>query len=192
MLSFPARRVSGGSGEPDSKMAVVKSSMHIGRVPGRAARPLLLTRAGCVGLAVVAVAACGSPTAPTRGGSSLSVGQWNGTTSQGMSITFTVAPDETLTALSIGYRVNGCSGSQTFADLSVRTAPEVVCPTAPCPSGATSYRAFIYGTGVPGQGPSTSVRGLFLPGGRAEGQATFTDFPNCGSEGPVTWTATRR
>lgn len=174
------------------RSAVVKSTMHVGQVSRREERPILRLRVGCVSLAVAAVAACGSPTAPTGGASSLSVGQWSGTTSQGMSITFTVSPDETLTGLSIGYRVNGCSGSEAFTNLSVRTAPEVICPTGPCPSGATSHRAFIYGSGVPGQGASTSVRGLFLPGGRAEGQATFEDFPNCGSEGPVTWTATRR
>jgi hypothetical protein len=170
----------------------VNSAMHAHQNAASRERSTLLLRIGCVSLVVAAVASCSSPTAPTAAVSSLSVGEWTGTTSQGMSITFTVSRDETLTQLSIGYRVNGCSGSQTFTNLSVRTAPEVICPSGSCPSGATSYRAFIYSFGVFGQGPSTSVNGLFLPGGRAEGRASFSDYPDCGSAGPVTWTATRR
>jgi hypothetical protein len=166
--------------------------MHTHQMIGRVERSRTLFRIGWLGFVVAAAGACSSPTAPTRPGLSLSVGQWSGTTSQGMSITFTVSPDETLTQIAIGYRVNGCSGSQTFTNLTVRTAPEVICASGSCPPGVTSYRAFNYASGIFGRGPATVVNGLFLPGDRAEGRASFWDYPGCGSEGPVTWTATRR
>ena len=145
-----------------------------------------------LGLGWALLSACTGPTAPTPAVTSLSAGQWSGTTSQGMSIAFTVSADETLTQITIGYRVNGCSGSQTFANLAVRTAPEVICASGQCPAGVTSYRAFTYSSGRLGDGPVTGVNGLFLPGNRAEGRAGFWDYPDCGTESAVTWTATRR
>ena len=143
-------------------------------------------------LAVMLQSGCGGPTTPSPGALSLSVGQWSGTTSQGMPIAFTVSADETLTTLTIGYNFNGCSGSQMFSNLNVRTAPEVICVPGPCSGTVASYRSFRYTAGPVDGGARTSVNGLFLPGDRAEGQAGFFDYPGCGTAAGVGWTATRR
>src|SRR5688572_15405045 len=145
-----------------------------------------------VTLAWALAIACSGPSTPSGVASSLSVGQWNGITSQGMPIAFTVSPDETLTTITIGYSFNGCSGSQTFANLSIRTAPELICVPGPCTGAVTSYRAFGYSDGSRVSGPNTTVNGLFLLGNRAEGQARFVDYPGCGTATGVTWSATRR
>jgi hypothetical protein len=72
-------------------------------------------------LAAMLIGACSLPVAPFAGGGSLSVGEWAGTTSQGMPISFSVSPNETVTAITVGYDFNGCSGSHTFTDLNVPT-----------------------------------------------------------------------
>ena len=143
-------------------------------------------------LAGVLASACSSgPTSPSS--SSLSVGQWSGTTAQGASITFTVSSDETLTAIAVGYSFNGCSGTQTFSNLHVTTAPNVTCIPGPCSDAISTYPAFVYlsGSAVTG-GPSTIINGLFLLGNRAQGQVSFRDYPGCGTAAGVDWTATRR
>jgi len=139
---------------------------------------------------VLASACSRGPTSPSA--SSLSVGQWSGTTAQGASIAFTVSSDEALTTIAVGYTFNGCSGTQTFADLNVPTAPDVTCIPGPCSGTNSTYRAFAYSSGSRGTGPSTTVNGLFLPGGRAQGQVSFRDYPGCGTAAGVEWTATRR
>jgi hypothetical protein len=126
-----------------------------------------------------------SPTTPSS--SSLD-GQWTGTTSQGTPISFTVSADQKVTAITVGYNFNGCSGTQRFSGLSLETAPNVTCIPGPCPPSITSYRAFNYVTG-PIEGPSTGVNGLFTATNRAEGQVVFRDYPGCGSAVGVTWTA---
>ena len=142
-------------------------------------------------LAGLLASACGgNPASPSP--SSLSVGQWNGTTAQGMAITFTVSTDEILTTLSVGHNFNGCSGMQTFPNLHIATAPEVICVPGPCSGTTSTYRALHFSSGSRGTGPNTAVNGLFLPGGRAEGVAAFQDFPGCGTVSGVEWTATRR
>jgi len=142
-------------------------------------------------LAGLLASACGrDPTSPSR--LSLSVGQWSGTTAQGMVITFTVSSDEILTTLSVGHSFSGCSGMQTFSNLQVATAPDVICTPGPCSDTTSTYRAFGFSSGSRGTGPSTAVNGLFLPGGRAQGVAAFHDFPGCGTVTGVEWSATRR
>ncbi len=78
----------------------------------------------------VLASACNSGP-PTPSASSLSAGQWSGTTVQGASISFSVSSDEALTTIAVGYTFNGCSGTQTFADLNVPTAPNVTCIPGP-------------------------------------------------------------
>ena len=124
--------------------------------------------------------------------SSLSVGQWSGTTAQGASIDFTVSSSEALTRIAVGYAFSGCSGTQTFADLNVPTAPNVTCIPGPCSGTLSTYRQFAYSSRSDGTGPSTTVNGLFLPGGRAQGLVSFRDYPGCGTAAGVEWTATRR
>ena len=120
------------------------------------------------------------------------VGEWSGTTSQGMPIAFTVSENETVTTITLGYDFNGCSGSHTFSDLNVRTAPDLTCIPGPCSGVVTTYRAFAYSNGSVGGGPVTQVNGLFLPRNQARGQVTFSDYPSCGTAPPVEWTASKR
>ena len=118
-------------------------------------------------------------------------GPVDGTTTQGAPITFTVSSDGSLTTIVIGYSFNGCSGVRTFANLNVPTAPNVICIPGPCSNTLSTYRAFSYSSGSVGTGPTTSINGLFLPLDQAQGQASFQDFPGCGTAG-AEWTATRR
>ena len=148
-------------------------------------------------VAGVLASACSRPILPLMSipslsvGGSLSVGEWAGTTSQGTPIAFTVASDETVRAITLEYDFNGCSGSRTFSDLNVRTAPDLTCIPGPCTGVLPSYRAFSYADGSPGSGPRTQVNGLFLPGNQARGQAIL-DYPGCGTPTTVQWIATRR
>ena len=135
------------------------------------------------------VCACGdSPTGPST---RAQAGEWVGTTTQGSPIRFTVSDDEKVTAITVGYSFNGCSGSHTFSNLSLNTAPDVICIPGPCPGTITSYRHFSYSNGSL-DGPFTSLNGLFLTPSRAEGRASFRNYPGCDSALDVTWSATRR
>lgn len=146
-------------------------------------------------MAVALVSACAHPllppALPMSGTSSLSAGQWQGTTAQGVPIAFSVSREEKVTSITLGYDFNDCLGTRRFLELSVPTAPDVHCIPGPCPRTATSYRAFSHSEGTPGAGPYTQVNGVFLPRGQARGQAVFSDYPQCGSA-TVEWTATRR
>jgi hypothetical protein len=133
-----------------------------------------------------------APTTPSGVSPSLSAGEWTGSTAQGRSIAFTVSPAELVTSLTVGHRFNGCSGSQTFSNLTLGTAPSVTCIPGPCSGVISSYRSFSFVDGAFGSGPRIVVNGLFLPGGRAEGQAGFFDYPGCGTANGVTWSASRR
>jgi hypothetical protein len=137
----------------------------------------------------VVISACGrGPTTPS--GSSYD-GQWSGTTSQGRPIAFTVSSDQKVTAITVGYSFNGCSGLQTFSDLNLDTAPNVTCIPGPCSPGVSSFRAFSYSAGSI-DGPLTVVNGGFPSTSRAEGVVGFTNYPGCGTALGVGWTATRR
>ena len=149
----------------------------------------------CMLLALILQSACVRPplpsTLPIFGFSSLSVGKWEGTTSQGKPITFTVSPDEKVTSIIVGYGFNDCSGTREFFELNVPTAPDVTCMSGPCSPTLASYRAFGFSDGKVAGEPYTQVNGVFLPRNQAKGQVIFRDFPNCGSA-TVQWTATRR
>lgn len=140
--------------------------------------------------AVLASACSSSPMSPSA--SSLSVGEWSGTTAQGAPIAFTVPSGEVLRKITVGYTFNGCSGVQTFVDLNVPTAPNVTCIPGPCSGTTSNYRALTYSSGPAGTGPSTTINGIFLPGGQAQGLVSFRDYPGCGTAAGVEWTATRR
>ncbi|MEX2272674.1 MAG: hypothetical protein WD690_14470 [Vicinamibacterales bacterium] len=142
-------------------------------------------------LAILIAGACGGPTSPS-GSLSLSVGQWAGTTDQGAAISFEVSSAETLTSLSVAYSFNGCSGMQTYSNLNISTRPTVICIPGPCPPNTPSSRTFAFSDGTPGSSPVTMVNGLFILGGRAQGIASFRDYPGCGTADRVAWTATRR
>jgi hypothetical protein len=125
------------------------------------------------------------------GGSSLSVGEWEGTTSQGRRIAFTVSRDEKVTSIKLGYDFNRCSGTRDFIELNIPTTANLTCIPGPCPSTAASYRSFAFSDGTAGAGPYTQINGVFLPRNQAKGQAIFSDYKDCGSA-TVQWTATRR
>lgn len=131
------------------------------------------------------------PAVPMLGGSSLSVGEWKGTTSQGKPIAFSVSPDEKVTSITVEYEFNGCSGVREFQQLSVPTAPDVTCIPGPCSRTLNTYRAFGFSDGTVAAGPYTQINGVFLPRNQARGQAIFSNFEACGSA-TVQWTATRR
>ena len=110
-----------------------------------------------------------------------------------MPISFTVSPDEKVTSITLGYSFNGCSGSQTFSDLNLETAPPtVICIPGPCSELLAPARRFSYTAGSRVDGPSTTVIGMFTFIDRAEGVANFTDYPGCGTALGVGWTAMRR
>lgn len=146
------------------------------------------TGLGVLVMALVASAnACGT-TSPTPVGYS---GEWSGTTAQGRPLAFSVT-NEMVTSITVGHDFNGCSGSQTFPDLHISTAPDVRCIPGPCTPAVSSYRAFGYSSGSFIDGPSTSVNGLFLSARTAQGTVNFNNFPGCGAAIGVGWTATRR
>jgi hypothetical protein len=149
----------------------------------------------CLSVALILESACVRPllpsTMPMLDLSSLSVGEWEGTTSQGKPMSFTVSRDEKVTSIILGYELNECSGTREFFELKVPTAPDVTCMPGPCSRTLSSYRAFGFSDGTPASGPYTQVNGVFLPRNQAKGQAIFRDYPNCGSA-TVQWTATRR
>ena len=117
-------------------------------------------------------------------------GQWTGTTSQGAQFGFTVSADQKITTLTVGRNFNGCSGSQTFSNLSLDTVADVTCIPGPCAPGITAYRPINFGDGR-NEGPSTAVNGFFLPPANASGVVRFRDFPGCGNA-DATWDVSRR
>ena len=138
-----------------------------------------------------AMAACSGPASPTSASTGYA-GQWTGTTAQGRPVAFTISPSETVTSITVGHDFNGCTGSQTFAGLSLNIVPNVQCIPGPCSPSLTSFRSFGYTSGNPINGPSTDISGIFFSFTRAEGSINLRDFPGCGSAIGVAWTATRR
>jgi hypothetical protein len=116
-------------------------------------------------------------------------GEWSGTTAQGAPIAFTMSADDRVTSLTIGYAFNGCSGSQTFSNLSL-PLEKVSCTSPSCPAGLPSVQAFSY-TATSSDGASTRVNGGFPLAATAEGIVDFTNYPGCGSAAQIRWSATR-
>ena len=157
-----------------------------------AGRRTFVITAMCVCLAAAGCGGSSSPTTPTapRGYS----GQWNGTTQQGQPITFTISADEKLTSIVVGYNFNGCSGTQTYSNLSLEIKPQIECIPAPCPADLSSYRSIAHDAGDPFQGPSTSIRGFFAENQGlliGQGAAYFRNYPGCGTA-QTGWSVTRR
>jgi hypothetical protein len=122
------------------------------------------------------------PTTPT-GGAQRYDGQWKGTTSQGKPLTFTVSLDQKVTAITVGYSFNGCSGLNTFSNLNLDIG------NGPNPA-TTLGPGFGFGSGPP-DGPNyTQVYGSFSSNTTATGSVIFGSYPGCGNWGEI-WTATR-
>jgi hypothetical protein len=131
---------------------------------------------------------CGTSTASspttTTGSAPRYDGQWKGTTSQGRPITFTVSSDQKVTAITVGYSFNGCSGLNTFSNLNL----DIGSP--PNPAAVTLGPGFGFGSGPP-DGPNyTQVYGSFTSNTTATGSVVFGGYPGCGNSGEF-WMATR-
>ena len=135
------------------------------------------------------VSACGNPAGPGDAGYA---GQWSGATAQGRTIEFTISAQEMVTAITIGHAFNGCTGSQTFSNLSLAITPRVTCIPGPCDPSIASFRSFGYASGDRIDGPSISVNSVFMSPVRAEGTINFRNFPGCGDAIGVPWSAVKR
>jgi hypothetical protein len=143
-----------------------------------------------LGFALCALlSACGNsdrgPTLPTPAASLRYDGEWSGTTSQGRPITFTVSSDQRVTAITVGYSFNGCSGVNTFSSLNL------VIGSPPNPSPVTPVPGFGYGSGPPDGPHYTQIYGSFTSSTTATGSVIFGDYPGCGNSVGI-WSATKR
>jgi hypothetical protein len=105
---------------------------------------------------------------------------------------FAISPDEAVTTITVAHDFNGCSGSQTFPNLSLSIVPNVICIPAPCTGPVTSFRRFGFASGDRVNGPSIDINALFPSTSTAEGTVNFRSYPGCGSAIGVAWAATRR
>lgn len=145
------------------------------------------SHAGCVLLFLTVVSsACSGPKTPTSppGVMATYEGEWSGMTSQGMRISFTISEQKVM-SLSVGYNFNGCSGTNTFPNLSL----VIGYP----PNMATPYPGpgFGFGSGAP-DGPNyTQVYGTFSSSTAASGSMVFGDYAGCGNSIGI-WSASRK
>jgi hypothetical protein len=124
-----------------------------------------------------------SPT-PTSTAGGLA-GTWSGTTFQGRSIAFTISPANQLTALTVGYEIDTCSGVASFTNLA--------SPLFPVPG--TTTMAFGHGGTLPDRSEvSVSVQGYSLPDNTVAGTVAVFGRPTCGTSESVAglFHATRR
>jgi hypothetical protein len=135
------------------------------------------------------LSACGNsisgPTPPTPAASFRYDGEWSGTTSQGRPISLTVSSDQSVTAITVGYSFNGCSGVNTFSNLNLAIG------NPPNASSPTLGPGFGYGSGPPDGPHYTQVYGSFTSSTTATGSVIFGDYPGCGNSGAI-WSATKR
>jgi hypothetical protein len=137
-------------------------------------------------LAFVASACSGSGNAPTSppGVMANYEGQWSGMTSQGMRITFTIS-DQKVTSISLGYNFNGCSGMNTYPNLTLAIG------SPPNPGSPNPGPGFGFGSGPP-DGPNyTQIYGTFSSGTSATGSMIFGDYAGCGNSLGI-WSAAKK
>ena len=118
-------------------------------------------------------------------------GVWNGTTSQGRSITVIVSSDQKVTSITVEYNFNGCSGSKTFSNLSLTIAKSQPPPGNPQAPGPFDNPGFGFGSGAPDGADFTQVSGAFTSGQTATGSVVFGSYSGCGNGGAI-WTASKR
>ena len=138
-----------------------------------------LSIAFCVLCAVLV--ACDA-TAPSRTTSNLS-GQWTGTTGQGTPIQFSVSQEQRVTATTIEYAFNGCTGSKGFSDLHLEIVPGA--------SGRSPLHGCHYESSASGTQDRTEIGGYFSTPTSAHGSVFFLGFSSCGVGGGA-WVATKR
>jgi|SRR5215471_7338000 len=130
------------------------------------------------GMAILIGCAC-TPPATMRPTPVDFSGRWAGTTSQGKAITFTVSADLRITALSVDYAFDSCSGNVTLS------------PNAAVQNPNGNATAVVTDTpNGPGGANRTIVNFLFASPVTATGTVQFIAFPGCASTNSP-WTARR-
>lgn len=142
---------------------------------------LLLSLAGATACNNGAV----SPAAPSTTGYA---GSWSGRTLQNGTISFSVSQDQVVTSMTFSYAFNGCSGTKTFANLSV---PILHDNAAGASTPGSTGDLFSYQTGDEESGPLTGVQGGFYANGTAIGVIVVSGYPNCGGDTAIVWSASR-
>jgi len=163
-----------------------------------------------LGLLVLTATACGggeptapTPTAPTPtapappapSSSSGYAGQWSGTVLtlpeipgfpppalRPQPLSFTIAADQRLTDLSIGYMFNGCLGVKTFSGS---------IPIGPSRLQILGEQGWSYSSRAPDGRDRVEVHSAFTSDRTAGGTSAFIDLPGCGTGGG-NWTATKQ
>jgi hypothetical protein len=131
-------------------------------------------------LTLLLLPACGGGTATSPTPSAVGFeGRWTGTVLLGGPLSFTVSRDQKVTAIEFDYRLNGCNGRVTAANLSL--------PLFEYPPLGTSFE---YRSTDFTQPNYVTVFGSFRPDGTATGYIGFAQFQNCG-DGGGSWTAGR-
>ena len=125
------------------------------------------------------------PTPPSTGVPPRYDGEWSGTTSQGRPISFSVSGDQKVTAITVGYSFNGCSGTKTFSGLSLDIG------NPPNPGAPSVGPGFGYGSGPPDGSNYTQVYGTFASSTTVNGSVVFGDYATCGNAVGI-WAATKK
>ena len=142
-------------------------------------------------VAIVALTSCSSsPAGPSPGGQAGYAGDWRGATLQGRPMSFTVSTDEKVTSITVEYSLNGCSGSRTFANLSLDIASVNRPPNSPN-AGPFENPGFGFASGALDQPNFFNVSGAFTSSDTATGVMIFGEYAGCGN-GAFVWNAARR
>jgi hypothetical protein len=137
-------------------------------------------------IALVSGISCSAgPTNPTGTPTASMAGTWSGMTFQGRSIAFTISQANQLSALSLGYEIDTCSGIASFTNLAIPLFSV----------SGTGAMAFAYGGTLPDRTEvGLSVQGYSLPDHTVAGSVIVYGLRSCGTSESVAgpFHATRR
>ena len=138
------------------------------------ASTLVLIAASCV---LLSGCGDGGPTSPgpVAGGHA---GEWSGTTFQGRPISFTVSSEQQVTAISLGYQIDACSGVETFSGLNAVPF-------------AASVPAFQFTAVLPDR-RQVAIQGYLMPDASVSGTLLLYGPPSCGPSETVAGPFTAR
>jgi hypothetical protein len=152
-------------------------AIPINRSP-RTSKGLMAALAMCA-----AVSACGgstggagSPLPPTPSGLA---GEWSGTTDQGRQITFSVSPDQRVTAIAFDYIFPDCSGAVTLSN-------ENIFPFTGLPTPG-----FAFGKSLESGPSGVDGKAFLMPDNSLRGGIAFYESRTC-KGGATQFAATRR
>ena len=105
-------------------------------------------------------------------------------------ISFTISPNERVTAISVAYDFSGCSGVEAFASIDVAITSAPVSGIAH--PELEQFAGFNFRDGAQGAANATQVVGALKSETTASGVASFENYAGCPDtfEG-VTWNATK-